>query len=117
MSLVEVIGEIDGVNYCEEYITCISCKSKAEAMDDVVARCKKCGMLMKISKTKKSLTARILISDNNGYTHNVTMFDKVIRDTIGSADHIDINRELLKCPTLRFFIRNKDIVISIRKTI
>ena len=68
-------------------------------------------------QTKKSLAARILISNNNGYTHNVTMFDKVIRDTIGSTDDIDIKRELLTCPTLRFFISNKDIVFSISKTI
>ena len=45
-----VEGEIDAVEYCDEYVECIGCKSKVESSDGIVGECKKCGMLMKMKR-------------------------------------------------------------------
>ena len=43
-------GEIDAVEFCDEYVECIGCKSKVDSSDGIVGECKKCGMLMKMKR-------------------------------------------------------------------
>ena len=47
-----MVGEIDCVLSCEEYMTCKSCKAEMKKVNEVVCKCSKCGMLMKIVKCK-----------------------------------------------------------------
>ena len=55
-----VEGEIDAVEFCDEYVGCIGCKSKVESSD---GNCKKCGMLMKMRRGVKSVVAKVFVCD------------------------------------------------------
>ena len=56
-----VTGEIDTVINVDEYCTCTRCKSKAVAVDQIVAQCTKCGSMMKIARCPTGCTAKVIL--------------------------------------------------------
>ena len=64
-----VIGEIDGVVYCDDYKACMVCNGKAKVVDEVVGECGKCGMMLKRRKCKKLTTARVTVTGRWKSTH------------------------------------------------
>ena len=57
----EVRGEIEGVEYYEEYIGCYNCKAKVCSSDDFVGECSKFVMVMKLRRGVKKMAARVII--------------------------------------------------------
>ena len=58
-------GEIDGVKFCDEYDGCIVCNGKIGGDDEVVGECSKCETMVKRTKCKKFVSARVLLAKNN----------------------------------------------------
>ena len=105
-------GEIDGVVYCDEYAGCIGCSAKIRSEDEIVADCIKCGMVMKVSKCKKLVTARVSVGGRDGKVHTLTMFNSAISsivEGVNGANHCWL-------PLLFDLIADKgDVVYSVQK--
>ena len=110
-----VDGEIGGVLYSEEYAGCLGCSAKIQSDDGVLAECMKCGMLMKLSKCGKFLTARVSVDGLDGKKYMLTMFNDIIRKIVDGVDGADVKRKLLAAPSLRFSIDRGDVVYSVQK--
>ena len=111
----KVEGEIDGVVYCDEYAGCMGCSAKVRSEDEIVAECMKCGMMMKVSKCKKFVTARVSVGGWDGKVHTLTMFNSVISDIIEGVNGVDLKRKLLAAPAFRFNADKGDVVYSVQK--
>ena len=57
-----VEGEIAGIVSCEEYVSCIACKAKVRRDSDVIGRCSKCSMIVKLCKCESLSTAKVVVS-------------------------------------------------------
>ena len=108
-----VEGEIDGVLYTDDYEGCIGCNAKVKANDDVVAECTKCGMLMKRSKCKKFLTARVVVVSSDSKHHTLMLFNNVLKTIIGNEE-TNVKRALLSANTLKFLVDKGDVVYSVQ---
>ena len=109
-----VEGEIDGVVYCDEYAGCMGC-SKIRSEDEIVAECMKCGMVMKVSKCKKFVTARVSVGGRDGKVHTPTMFNSVISSIVEGVNRANLKRKLLAAPAFRFNADKGDVVYSVQK--
>ncbi len=96
-----VEGEIDGVMSCNEYPSCISCKSKVKKENDVIGECSKCGLVMKLSKCPNASMVKVLIG---GQDRVVTMFEGVISKVVDGVSGKNLTMKLLGAPALKFFV-------------
>ena len=55
--------------YCDEYAGCMGCSAKVRSEDEIAAECMKCGMVMKVSKCKKFVTACQLVDGMGRCAH------------------------------------------------
>ena len=110
-----VEGEIDGVVYCDEYAGCMGCSAKIRSEDEIVAECMKCGMVMKVSKCKKFVTARVSVGGWDGKVHTLTMFNSVISSIVEGVNRANLKRKLLAAPAFRFNADKGDVVYSVQK--
>ena len=60
----------------------MGCSAKVLSEDEIVAECMKCGMVMKVSKCKKFVTARVSVGGRNRKVHTLTMFNSVISELL-----------------------------------
>ena len=93
-----VEGEIHGVVYCDEYAGCMGCSAKIRSEDEIVAECMKCGMVMKVSKRNKFVTARVSVGGRDRKVRTLTMFNSVISSIIEGVNGADLKRKLLAAP-------------------
>ena len=77
-----VIGEIDGV-VCDEYEACMVCNGKMKVLDELLGKCGKSGMMLKLKKCKKLITARVRVTED-GEVH-VLMFNDILVNVIGEG--------------------------------
>ena len=110
-----VEGEIDGVLCTEEYVGCMACKAKVQSEDGVLAECTKCGMIMKVTKRTKFMTARVSVGGRDGKVHTLTMFDSVVSKIIDGVGGGDVKRKLLAAPACRFLVDKGCVVYSVNK--
>lgn len=110
-----VEGEIDGVLCTEEYVGCMACKAKVQSEDGVLAECTKCGMIMKVTKCTKFMTARVSVGGRDGKVHTLTMFDSVVSKIIDGVGGGDVKRKLLAAPACRFLVDKGCVVYSVNK--
>ena len=112
-----VEGEIDAVLSCEGYESCMGCKSKVIIRDGVIGECSKCGMMQKIKKCRKLMTAKVIVSTVDGKSHVLTMFDEVVTSLIDGVSGESLDLKLLAVPVKRFHVDRKDVVYSVSNVI
>ena len=111
-----VEGEIEGVLYNEEYVGCMRCnKAKVQSEDGVLAECTKCGVIMKVTKCSKFLTARVSVGDQDDKVHTLTMFDSVVSKIIDGVGGGDVKRKMLAEPACRFLVDKRCVVYYANK--
>ena len=111
-----VEGDIVGVRNSDDYIGCFACNAKVKTDDDnVLGECTKCGMLVKVSKCKRLMVARVTVSGKDGKMHALTMFNDVIGSIVAGIEGGSIERKLLLAPTLRLSIDKSDVIYSAQK--
>ena len=93
-------GEINGVKFCDEYDGCIACNGKIGG-DDEVGECSKFGTMVKRTKCKKFVSARVLVADGNDKVHSLMMFNDVIKSIVGDGGG-EWRRSLLAPGPLKF---------------
>ena len=108
-----VEGEINSAVYSEVYDVCISCNVKVKSEDQLITECLKYNMMMKCSRCKKLMTARVCVTGEDGKMHTLTMFDNIIQKIISDHNTQDIKRALLDAPEHRFNLDKGDVVYSI----
>ena len=109
-----VEGEIVGIKSSDEYIGCFSCNAKVKTESNVLGECTKCGLLVKMEKSKRLMTAQVTVSGNDGKVYSLTMFNNVISSIIDGIDGGSIERKLF-APTLRLSGDEGDVVYSAQK--
>jgi hypothetical protein len=108
-------GEIDGVKFCEEYDGCIACNGKVGGDDEVVGECSKCGTMVKRTKCKKFVSARVLVADwNDNLKVHSMMFNDVIKSIVGDGAG-KWRRSLLVAGPHKFNVDKGGIVYSVEK--
>lgn len=112
----EVRGEIEGVEYYEEYTGCYSCKAKVRSSDDFVGECSKCGMVMKLRRGVKKMAARVIVCcEESGDVSSVSLFDDVIQKIIEGVEGSDVKRRLVAAPPLCLNVDKRNVVIGVKK--
>jgi hypothetical protein len=107
-------GEIDGVKFCEEYDGCIACNGKVGGDDEVVGECSKCGTMVKRTKCKKFVSARVMVADGNDKVHSLMMFNDVIKSIVGDGAG-EWRRSLLATGPTSLMWTKGGIVYSVKK--
>lgn len=72
--------------YSDEYIGCIASTVKVKSEYNLLEEYTKCGMLMKLSKCSKFVTARGAVTGRDGKMHTLTMFHNVISSIVDCID-------------------------------
>ena len=109
-----VEGETDAVEYCDEYVECIGCKSKVHSSDGIVGECKKCGMLMKMKRGAKSVVAKVFVWDG-GKMNSVTLFDSVLREIVCDVSGDCLKKRLLAAPPVQLKLDRQEVAVSVKK--
>ena len=107
-------GEIDGVKFCDEYDGCIACNGKIGGDDEVVGECSKCGTMVKRTKCKIFVSARVLVADGNDKVHSLMMFNDIIKSIVSDGGG-EWRRSLLAAGPLKFCVDKGGIVYSVEK--
>ena len=110
-----VVGEIDGVLFSEEFASCVACKAKVKNVNDVVGECTKCGMIMKTAKCKMMPMVKVVVCEQDGKQHVVTIFEEVLVQIVDGVSGDSTTMKLLNAPTHKFLVDNRDIVYSAQK--
>lgn len=66
------------IECCDENYSCIFCKEKVRVVDDICGECSKCGMLIKLKKCPKALSAKGVVTGVDGVLHNIMIFDNIV---------------------------------------
>ena len=119
--IVVVKGEVIGVVSVETYTSCVSCHGKVTETKTGVGQCSKCSTKVKMGKCKIQSVARVVIEEEGGKEHKLTMFGEIVeqigdisRDVAGPCD--DVSEQLLMSPQLRYTINlKKETVCSVTK--
>ena len=107
-----VEGEIDAVEFFDEYVQCIGCKSKVESLDRIIGECKKCGILMKMKRGVKCVIAKVLIFDGDEMIR-VILFSSVINEIISGVGGDGIKKRLLAAPPVKIQLNSRDVAVSV----
>ena len=105
-------GYIIGVVKTDEYVSCIGCKSKVEAVTDVSGKCEKCGMMVKLSFCDINNTAMVVFRNVDGKQRQVKLFHKEIVAIVHDTPGVSLAEKFLNAPKVKLCINNKDIVYS-----
>ena len=110
-----VIGDIDSVISEEDYVSCKTCKSKLQQIDEIVGQCPKCDTLTKISKCPKVCTAKVIVGDKDGKDHILTIFDPLLSTIVDGISGTSLGMKLLNVPTYKFFFDTRGIIFAANK--
>ena len=109
----EVRGEIEGVEYYEEYIGCYNCRAKVCSSDNFVRECSKCVVVMKLRRGVKKMAARVIICcEESGVVSSVSL---VIQKVIEGVEGSDVKRRLVAAPLLCLSVDKRNVVIGVKK--
>ena len=112
-----ITGEIISVMFVDQYACCVACKSKVEAVDDVVGRCKKCSAMIQLSRCASGTTARFIFeSTASGEQYTPVAFNEVVQAFLQWSslhdDECEDSEKLLFTPEVTFTLK-KDVVKSV----
>jgi hypothetical protein len=107
-------GEIVGVMFSDEYLSCLACKAKVqEAGGSAVGECSKCHLKVKLSKCPKSLIARVMFDVNDGgFYKQLLLFGNELERVIENVNGNDVTEKLLNVPKLKLSVSG-DAVTSV----
>ena len=77
-------------------------------------QCMKCGAKAKLSKVGRNTAANVMIEDDAGKEHRVTMFDEVVQQVMKDVQEGDVAEKLLSAPVMKYTISKKGIVSSVQ---
>ena len=82
-----VEGEVFAVLHCENYQGCIECNAKLSTQSRrctavILAECSKCKTLIKLRMCKNFLTAQVIVAEDNGKQHHLTLFTNIITSIV-----------------------------------
>ncbi len=108
-------GEIIGVNSCENYISCRTCKSKVTKLNCNIGECTKCSTKWKLAKCSKCFAARFVVEDEKSLKHHtVSAYNDILMAISEDVDGEDMEEKLLNAAVMTFYI-NKNIVVGIKQ--
>ena len=55
--------------------------------DGVIGECGKCGLLVKLKKSEKCVSARVLVTDKQGRSHTLMLFNDVVWKVLNGQQH------------------------------
>jgi len=112
-----IIGEIVAVIAMDEYKSCRNCTAKVieEGGKLAMGVCSKCNTKMKLSKCNKQCVAHVIVEDEKGKEHKVTVFNDVLQQIANYGKEVvgaeaDISEQVLSVPSLNYTLTKKDIV-------
>ena len=115
VGVVVVKGEIVSVCRLDEYMSCRVCNAKLVELNKVFGQCTKCGTKAKLSKVGRNTAANVMIEDDAGKEHRVTMFDEVVQQVMKDVQEgDDVAEKLLGAPVMKYTISKKGIVSSVQ---
>ena len=109
-------GEVVALVSMDEYKSCRNCNAKVvEGGKFAMGECSKCNTKMKMSKCNKQCIAHVIIEDDKGKEHKVTVFSDVLKQIAyygkeAAGVEADISKQVLSAPSLNYTITKKDIV-------
>ena len=99
--MIVVKAEIVEVASIESYNSCRSCSGKVtETKNPGVGECTKCNSKIKMSKSKSQSIVRVVLQEEGGREHKVTMFGKVIQSISDISKGIPGNEEVCELSDL-----------------
>ena len=110
-------AEIIAVIKIDSYSSCRNCNGKVVQVQGM-GECSKCGTKMKKGKCKNKNVARVILEDDEGKEHKVTIFDEVVQQIANFAEavgDVDISEQLLSSPQLSYTIKCKETVSAVSR--
>lgn len=111
-----ITGTIIAVFNVLDYASCIICPGKLKILNAVTGECEKCKTKCKLSRSKKSVSAKFLVEDEHQINHRLTAFNDQVSQIIDSEVGDTIEDQMLLAPRMKFFTNANNIVQAINKT-
>ena len=108
----EIDGDIVAVLGMDEYLSCISCKSKVKELNNTIGEC---ACKIKISRCKKSVNVRFIVEGKEGKTWHLTAFNEQVQGIVTDENGVSLEEQMLMTSNMKFFITRNDVVKSIEK--
>ena len=102
-------AEIIGIQSLQSYSACISCNSKVTFLQDSMAQCTKCSMIMPSDRCKDKVSARLYLEES-GHYYNLSAFDDILK-AITKSDEVTAHLLLGAKPTTLTYMEN--VIISV----
>ncbi len=106
-------GEIDLVVSIDQYPSCLLCKTKLIEVTEMIAKCKKCGSTMKLSKCSHQTCARVILDSRPGA--EIILFSDIIDKLTNETSSSDLAIKLLSIPKHAFSINKNNVVFAIKQ--
>ncbi len=102
-------SEVAGVLPFDNFLMCITCKSKVDAFsDDKLGTCSSCEMIQKVNLCSKQVRAKLLVTRAGGNYITLTVFDNHL-NKICEQETVTPDNLLTACP---FNFTYKDQIIN-----
>lgn len=108
-----VEGEISSVISTNEYASCKFCNCKVLSEDEIVGQCSKCNAVFKMSKCAVTITAKVIITDEKGKDHPVTIFEPILSKVVEGVNGDSLATKLVLAPAFVYKINKRDVVFSV----
>ena len=108
-----VEGEISSVISTNEYASCKFCNCKVLSEDEIVGQCSKCNAVFKMSKCSVTITAKVIITDEKGKDHPVTIFEPILSKVVEGVNGDSLATKLVLAPAFVYKINKRDVVFSV----
>ena len=120
-----VKAEVVAVISMEMYASCVNCHGKVLEASREVGQCSKCNTKVKMLKCKNQSVARVVVEEEGGKQHKLTMFGGVVqqiadisKETAGTSGDCNVSDQLVMSPQLTYTINlNKETVCSVARCV
>lgn len=92
-------ADVIAVIKIESYPSCQNCNGMVVEVRGI-GKCSKCGTKIKMEKSKNKNVARVILEDDQGKEHKVTIFDDVVQQIANFGEVVDISEHLLFITTI-----------------
>lgn len=102
--------EIIGVQSLQHYSACIACDAKVHHIEDGLASCSKCSMVMPLNKCKEKVPANLYLQHGENYL-TLSAFDEILHTLI---EHKEITAiSLINSRPATVTYNNNNIIVSV----
>ena len=78
-----------------------------------MSMCSKCNAVFKMSKCVVTITAKVIIADEKGKDHPVTIFEPILSKVAEGVNGDSLATKLVLAPAVVYKINKRDLVFSV----